>query len=104
MHVYELGLYDELCKFDFMASGTVLFIIHLLLQISPEKFSLVKNGDTENGDKSTSEVDVSDEIEVEKLIEKEILQDVVETRRIPQVKAMYVYKGQGMKIDKGEVR
>jgi hypothetical protein len=35
--------------------------------------------------------------------EKEVLQDYVETRKIPQVKAAYTYRGQGMTIEKGEV-
>lgn len=63
----------------------------------------------ENGDKSDEEtveevVEVPHEIEVEEVREREVMQDVVETRKIPQVKAMYLYKGQGMKIEKGEVR
>ena len=48
-------------------------------------------------------VDVPKEIEVEEVVEREVFQDVVETRKIPQVKAMYAYKGQGMKVEKGEV-
>merc|ERR1712032_1752700 len=34
---------------------------------------------------------------------REMLQDVVETRKIPQVKAAYPYKGQGMTVTRGEV-
>jgi spectrin beta len=62
----------------------------------------------ENGDESDEElveevIDVPREVEVEEVREREVMQDVVETRKIPQVKAMYAYKGQGMKVEKGEV-
>jgi len=63
----------------------------------------------ENGEESDEEefveelVDVPYEIEIEEVVEREVIQDVVETRKVPQVKAMYPYKGQGLKIDKGEV-
>lgn len=62
----------------------------------------------ENGEESDEElveevVEVPHEIEAEEVREREVMQDVVETRKIPQVKAMYAYKGQGMKIEKGEV-
>ena len=43
------------------------------------------------------------EIEVEELREREVMQDIVETRKIPQVRAMYLYRGQGMMVEKGEV-
>lgn len=48
-------------------------------------------------------MDVPQEIEVEETVEKEVMKDVMETKQVPQVKAMYAYKGQGMKVDKGEV-
>ena len=48
-------------------------------------------------------MEVPHEVEVEEVREREVIQDVVETRKIPQVKAMYPYKGQGMKVEKGEV-
>ncbi|XP_053397817.1 spectrin alpha chain, non-erythrocytic 1-like isoform X2 [Mercenaria mercenaria] len=72
--------------------------------ISVEKFK-----PTENGEKSDDEmyedevVERPHEIEVEEIQEKEVLQDYVETRKIPQVKAAYTYRGQGMTIEKGEV-
>ncbi|XP_055956724.1 spectrin beta chain, non-erythrocytic 2 isoform X1 [Patella vulgata] len=73
--------------------------------ISPAKFSLP----AENGEKSDEEefgeevIEVPQEVEVERVVEQEVLQDVVETRKIPQVKAMYAYKGQDTKVDKGEI-
>ena len=48
-------------------------------------------------------MDVPREIEVEEIRQREVPQDVVETRKIPQVKAMYTYKGQELKVGKGEV-
>jgi spectrin beta len=75
-----------------------------LLQISPDKFLPVENGEVEREEEYVEEVvDVPKEIEVEEVVEKEVMQDVMETRKIPQVKASYAYKGQGMKVDKGEV-
>ncbi|KAK7105089.1 spectrin beta chain, non-erythrocytic 5-like isoform X3 [Littorina saxatilis] len=72
--------------------------------ISPDKFIPVENGEVEKEEDFVEEVvDVPREIEVEEVVEKEVLQDVVESRKIPQVKAMYAYKGQGLKVDKGEV-
>ena len=74
------------------------------VQISPDKFLPVENGETAKKEEFVEEVvDVPREIEVEEIVEKEVLKDVVETRKIPQVKAMYAYKGQGMKVEKGEV-
>ena len=72
----------------------------------------VENGSAENGeqradgdDKDEEEevVEVPREVEVEEIVEREMMQDVVETRKIPQVRAMYPYKGQGMAVEKGEV-
>ena len=64
----------------------------------------------ENGEKSDEEelveevVERPQEIEVEEVREREVMQDIVETRKIPQVRASYQYRGQGMVINKGEVR
>ncbi|XP_033735465.1 spectrin beta chain, non-erythrocytic 5-like isoform X2 [Pecten maximus] len=72
--------------------------------ISPEKFMPQENGQNSDEEELVEElVDVPHEIEVEEVVEREVIQDVVETRKIPQVKAMYAYKGQGMKVDKGEI-
>ncbi|XP_035225862.1 spectrin beta chain, non-erythrocytic 1-like isoform X1 [Stegodyphus dumicola] len=40
---------------------------------------------------------------VEEIYEKEIVKEVVEDRKIPQVRAMYKFSGQDLEIDKGEV-
>ncbi|XP_059148013.1 spectrin beta chain, non-erythrocytic 2-like isoform X3 [Physella acuta] len=76
--------------------------------ISPAKFLPVENGEQVDGEVEEDEeeeevIQVPKEVEVEEIVEREILQDVVETRKIPQVKAMYAYKGQGFSVDKGEV-
>ncbi|KAJ8309236.1 hypothetical protein KUTeg_014110 [Tegillarca granosa] len=72
--------------------------------ISPDKFIPQENGAKSDEEELEDEVvEVPHEIEVEEVREREVIQDVIETRKIPQVKAMYAYKGQGMKADKGEV-
>lgn len=66
----------------------------------------VENGNTEEGVEEEEEeevIEVPKEIEVEEIVERDSFEDVMETRKIPQVKAMYAYRGQGMKVDKGEV-
>ncbi|XP_041352702.1 spectrin beta chain, non-erythrocytic 5-like isoform X2 [Gigantopelta aegis] len=72
--------------------------------ISLEKFRPVENGEKSDEEEFIEElVDVPREIEVEEIRQREVPQDVVETRKIPQVKAMYSYKGQDLKVSKGEV-
>ncbi|CAL1542371.1 unnamed protein product [Lymnaea stagnalis] len=74
--------------------------------ISPAKFLPVENGEKENEEPEDEEeevIEVPREVEVEEIVEREVLQDVVETRKIPQVKAMYPYNGQGLTMEKGEV-
>lgn len=64
----------------------------------------------ENGEKSDEDeleeevVDVPKEIEVEEEVEKEVMEDVIETRKIPQVRVAHAYTGQGMKVERGEVK
>ena len=64
---------------------------------------------TENGEQSDEEdfteevVERPHEVEVEEVREREVMQDIVETRKIPQVRAQYLYRGQGMMVEKGEV-
>ena len=41
--------------------------------------------------------------EVEEIVEKEVIKDVVQEIRVPQVKALYPFTGQGLKMAKGEV-
>ena len=43
-------------------------------------------------------------LQVEETVQKDsFVEDVVE-KKLPQVKAMYPYKGQGLEVNKGEVR
>lgn len=48
-------------------------------------------------------VDVPYEYEVEEVREQEVMKEEVVERRVPQVKANFVYKGNGMEMEKGEV-
>ena len=50
------------------------------------------------------EVPVEVEYEEEVTEDHEVEEDVVQEIRVPQVKALYKYKGQGLGIEKGEVR
>ena len=45
------------------------------------------------------EVEYDEEVIQEREVEEEVVQEI----RVPQVKALYRYKGQGMGIEKGEV-
>lgn len=78
-------------------------LFHVYIKISPEKFMPHENGDKSDEEMVEEVIEVPHEVEVEEMREREVMQDVVETRKIPQVKAMYTYKGQGMKVEKGEV-
>lgn len=78
-------------------------LFHVYIKISPEKFIPHENGDKSDEEMVEEVIEVPHEVEVEEIREREVMQDVVETRKIPQVKAMYTYKGQGMKVEKGEV-
>lgn len=65
-----------------------------------------ENGEVEPQEAEDEEeevIEVPTEIEFEETVEREVIQDVVESKKIPQVKVMYAYKGQGMTADKGEV-
>ena len=87
----------------------------MFFQISPEKIVREPREDPESDDEEENGIVVAQqeaivaeevpvEIEVEELVEREVMKDFMEERRIPQVKALYTYKGQGMKVEKGEVR
>ncbi|XP_063958759.1 spectrin beta chain, non-erythrocytic 5-like isoform X1 [Lytechinus pictus] len=52
---------------------------------------------------TTETVDVSYEVEEEETVEREVIKEVIEERKYPQVKALYNYKGEDMKIAKGEI-
>ena len=49
-------------------------------------------------------MEVPVEYEEEELQQREVVQDVTEEVKVPQVRANYAYKGQGMQLEKGEVR
>jgi hypothetical protein len=49
------------------------------------------------------EVEVPYTYQEEVIEEREEIQEQMVQRKVPQVKAMYSYQGQGMAIDKGEV-
>ena len=77
---------------------------YLLFQISIDKFMPAENGEKSDEEDYQEElVERPHEIEVEEVREREVMQDIVETRKIPQVRAMYLYRGQGMMVEKGEV-
>ena len=72
-------------------------------QIKPEVAVTKQNVESESEESEEEVIEVPTEIEVEEIVEREVVKEEVVERHIPQAKAMYVYKGQGMKIDKGEV-
>ena len=49
------------------------------------------------------EAEVETDEEVEEIVEKEVIKDVVQEIKVPQVKALYPFTGQGLKMAKGEV-
>ena len=55
---------------------------------------------------TTIEEEVPDEVKYEEDVieDHEVEEDVVQKIRVPQVKVLYKYKGQGLGIEKGEVR
>ena len=76
------------------------------VQISLEKFRPAENGEAEEDDEENYDEEVVErphEVEVEEVQDREVMQDVVETRKITQVRASYQYRGQGLTIEKGEV-
>ncbi|XP_030854700.1 spectrin beta chain, non-erythrocytic 5 [Strongylocentrotus purpuratus] len=52
---------------------------------------------------TTETVDVPYEVEEEEIVEREVIKEVIEERKYPQVKALYNYKGEDMQIAKGEI-
>ena len=66
----------------------------------------VQNGNVERDDDDKEEeeyVDVPYTYEVEEIEEQETTKDEVVERKIPWLRALYAYKGNGMEIQKGEV-
>jgi len=65
----------------------------------------VQNGNVEPDDEGEDEyVDVPYTYEVEEIQEQETTKDELVERKIPRLRAMYAYKGNGMEMQKGEVR
>ncbi|KAI8480573.1 Spectrin beta chain, non-erythrocytic 5 [Branchiostoma belcheri] len=61
------------------------------------------NGDLEEDQYLEELVEVPYEVEVEKTVEREAVREVLEDRKVPQVKAMYKYSGKGMSVDRGQI-
>eukprot|EP00058_Branchiostoma_floridae_P024804 XP_002610294.1 hypothetical protein BRAFLDRAFT_93030 [Branchiostoma floridae] len=61
------------------------------------------NGEPDEDQYLEELVEVPYEVEVERTVEKETVREVVEDRKVPQVKAMYKYSGKGMSVDRGQV-
>jgi hypothetical protein len=78
-----------------------------ILQIRPEKFTVHENGeqpdDTIEEPEEQEMVEVPVEIEVEEVVEREVMKEVLEDVALPQVRAMYTYKGDNIGCNKGEV-
>ncbi|XP_074649217.1 spectrin beta chain-like isoform X2 [Tubulanus polymorphus] len=65
-------------------------------KISPE---ILKKG----GDDDEELIDVPYQVEEEQIVHKEVMRDVILDEKVPQVKALYPYRGQGIKVNQGEV-
>lgn len=65
----------------------------------------VANGKAAEDDEEDEEeiVDVPYTYDVEEIHEQEVVKEEVVERTLPQVRASYAYKGNGMEMDKGEV-
>jgi spectrin beta len=48
-------------------------------------------------------MEVETDEEVEEIVGKEVIQDVLREVKVPQVIALYPYTGQGLAVEKGEV-
>ena len=76
-----------------------------MFQIKPEVAVTKQKVESESEEEwAEEEVETPIEVEVVELVEREVMKDEVVEKRVPQVKALYPYKGQGLQIDKGEVR
>ncbi len=67
-------------------------------------FQLSESIDEPDTDELVEEVVIAPVDEwVEEVYEKEVVKEIVEDRKVPQVRAMYKFSGQDIEIDKGEV-
>jgi len=65
---------------------------------------MAPNGNIEPEDNEEEEyVDVPYTYEVEEVEEQETVKDEIVERKIPRLRALYAYKGNGMEMQKGEV-
>jgi len=72
--------------------------------LSPTSLS-APNGDINDDDDENEEyVDVPYTYEVEEVEEQETTKDEIVERKIYRLRALYAYKGNGMEMQKGEVR
>jgi len=73
--------------------------------LSPTALS-VPNGNVEaidDGDEEDEYVDVPYTYEVEEIREQETTKEEIVERKIPRLRALYPYSGNGMEMQKGEV-
>lgn len=72
--------------------------------VSPSGTLLTPNGNIEAEDNEEEEyVDVPYTYEVEEVEEQETTKEEIVERKIPRLRALYAYKGNGMEMQKGEV-
>jgi spectrin beta len=57
----------------------------------------------EEEEEDYEQIEVPYQYEVEEVQERPVVKEETVEKTIPQVKALYPYKGQGINIDKGEV-
>ena len=56
----------------------------------------------DSGSEEEVEIEVPKEIEVEEIQQKEVVKDVTEDKKVPQVMMLYKYEGQGIAVAKKE--
>ena len=74
-----------------------------MASLAVDQQHLMPDDNAEEDDEDYEQVDVPYQYEVEEVQERPVVKEEVIEKAIPQVKAMYPYKGQGMAVDKGEV-
>ncbi|XP_065894234.1 spectrin beta chain, non-erythrocytic 1-like isoform X3 [Dysidea avara] len=83
--------------------------IDRLKELSRQIFEFLMSGSVDRQDWSADDQVIEEEVPVEVEYEEEVTEDreveedVVQEIRVPQVKALYRFKGQGLGIEKGEV-
>lgn len=74
-----------------------------LLQVSSEKARPSAASGADEDEVEEELVDVPYEYEVEEIREQDVVKEEVVERPVPQIKALFPYKGNGMEMQKGEV-